>query len=129
MNYLLDGVPVLEVVLENPFVPKRFPVEGAVLAVFDTGYEGFALVPEGVFRELCLHEMELHARELILPDGSIARSSGTFGKVKILEPGISCDGFIETTKDVDEIVLGIDFAKGLKFILDYCLKKFEVRQC
>ena len=73
--------------------------------------------------------MELHVRELILPNGSIARSSGTFGKVKILEPGISCDGLIETTKDVDEIVLGIDFAKSFKFILDYCLRRFEVRQC
>lgn len=129
MNYLLNGVPVMEIVLENPFVPKRFPAEGGVLAVFDTGYEGFALVPENIFRELRLHEMELHARELILPNGSVARSSGTFGKVIILEPSIACDGFIETTKDVDEIVLGTDFAKSFKFTIDYRLKRFEVSRC
>lgn len=119
----------MEIVLENPFAPKRFPAEGGVLAVFDTGYEGFALVPEDIFRELRLHEMELHVRELILPNGSMASSSGTFGKVILLDPDISCDGFIETTKDVDEIVLGTDFAKRFKFTIDYCLKRFEVNRC
>jgi len=129
MNYILDGIPVLEVVLENPFMPRRFPENGAILAVYDTGYEGFALLPESVFKELSFHEMELHVRELILPDGSIARSSGTFGKIRVLEPDISRDGYIETAEGVEEVVLGVDFAKDLKFTLDYCFKRFEVSPC
>ena len=129
MSYLLDGTPVIEVVLENPFLEVTYPKEGSVLAVFDTGYEGFAIIPEKIFKELKLDELYLHRRKIMLPNGELAESIGTYGKIRITELNVSKDGFIETSKGVDEIVLGIEFANGLMLILDYCTKRFEIFPC
>lgn len=126
---ILNGAPVLDIVLENPFLLKKFPVNGTILAVFDTGYEGFALIPEDIFKELDLDELSSHDRDLILPDGSKIQSKGVFGKVGIPEIGISRDGLIETAKGIEEVVLGTNFAEGLKFILDYCLYMFKLELC
>jgi clan AA aspartic protease len=124
----LNGTPVLEVVLENPFMSRRFPDNGVLLAVFDTGYEGFALIPGDIFESLNLNELSLHRRELILPDGTKVQSTGVYGKV-IAQDGFSRDGFIETAEGIDEVVLGTGFATGLKLTLDYCLKRFKIELC
>jgi clan AA aspartic protease len=129
MSYLLDGTPVVEVVLENPFFSVAYPKDGSVLAVFDTGYEGFAIIPEEIFRELKLNELHLHRRKIMLPNGELAESVGTYGRIRIVELDLAKDGFIETSEGVDEIVLGVEFAKGLTLILDYCTKRFEISPC
>jgi len=129
MSYLLDGTPVVEVILENPFFEVTYPRDGSVLAVFDTGYEGFAIIPKEIFKELKLNELYLHRRKIMLPNGELAESIGTYGKIRIVELNIAKDGFIETSEGVDEIVLGVEFANGLMLILDYCTKRFEISPC
>ncbi len=129
MSYILDGTPVIEVVLENPFFSVAYPKDGYVLAVFDTGYEGFAIIPKDTFRELKLNELHLHRRKIMLPNGELAESVGTYGRIRIVESNLAKDGFIETSEGVNEIVLGVEFAEGLTFILDYCTKRFEISVC
>ncbi|MFP3909728.1 MAG: clan AA aspartic protease [Archaeoglobaceae archaeon] len=127
MNFLLQGVPFLEVSIENPFMELIYPENGKFLAIFDTGYEGFALLPKDIFKELKFDELQLEERKLMLPDGSLVRSRGTFGNVRLGKDTL-CDGFIETS-DTEEVVLGIEFARRFRFVLDYCSNRFEVQKC
>ncbi len=129
MSNLLDGIPVIEVILENPFFDVKYPKNESVLGVFDTGYEGFAIVPERVFEELKMNELRLHRRKIMLPNGELEESVGTYGRIRIVDLNITKDGFIETSKGVNEIVLGIEFANGLMLTLDYCTKRFEISIC
>ncbi len=126
---ILNDIPFIEVVFENPFMEKRYPQEGSILAVLDTSYEGFALVPENIFRELGLDEFSLLNRELILPNGFNVQSRGVYGKVELTELGIAREGFIETAEGIDEVVLGVNFVKGLRIVLDYCINRLDVEVC
>lgn len=129
MSYFINSTPVIEIVLENPLLSVKYPEEGCVLSVLDTGYEGFAMLPEEVFKELKLNELLLDKRKIIMPNGDIIESVGTYGKIVIPELNASKDGFIEASKGVDEIVLGGEFARDFRFVLDYCLNKFEIFVC
>ena len=126
---ILNDIPLIEVVFENPFMEKRYPQEGSILAVLDTSYEGFALIPENIFRELGLDEFKLLNRELILPNGFNVQSRGVYGKVELAELGILREGFIETAKGIDEVVLGVNFVKGLRMVIDYCINRLDVEVC
>ncbi len=126
---IVDGIPVLEVVLENPLLSIRYPEEGCLLAILDTGYEGFSIIPRDLFKLLRFNELSLHSRNLLLPDGRLSKSIGTFGRITIPELKTFKDGFIETSEGVEEVVLGVEFAKGFKFTLDYCTYSAEIQRC
>ena len=96
---MIDGTPVIGVVLENPLLSTGYPANGYVLAVFDTEYEGFAVIPEDIFKKLRLNELSLYRRSMILPNGKLVESVGTYGIVTIPELNTFRDGFIETSKD------------------------------
>lgn len=127
MSFFLEGTPFLEITIKNPFMELKYPEDDRLFAVFDTGYEGFALLPGEIFKELKFDKLQLQNRELMLPDGSLVKSSGTFGNISIPQ-NISQDGFIETT-ETEEVVLGIEFAKRFRFVLDYCANRLEITGC
>jgi len=127
--YFLDGTPVLEVILENPIMNKRFPSDGEALAVVDTGYEGFLLVPESIFHELSLEEFATDQRQLVLANGLSVRSVGTFGKVVLSSFKIRFDGFIEAVHGAEEIVAGTELIRNFTITLDYCVRKIEANKC
>ncbi len=122
--HLLD-VPLLEIVIENPLLNTKYPSKGKAIAILDTGYEGFALLPRDVFNALKFNELQLEKRELIAAN-NIIESFGTYGVVKIDD--VACEGFIETS-NIDEIVLGVEFASNFRIIIDYCFKTIEVKSC
>ena len=126
MIFPLVGAPFLEVSIVNPFSGKVYPEEGKVLAVIDTGYEGFLIVPEDVFKFLGFEELSLEERKLITPAGNVMVSRGTYGIVRV--GSLKCEGFIETGK-VDELILGVDFLSNFRITLDYCAKRLEFRRC
>ncbi len=125
----VNGTPVIEIVLSNPLRSVTFPESGKVLAVIDTGYEGFAVVPREVFKKLRLDELSQHKRVLTLPTGRLVESTGSYGRIAIPELKVFRDGFIETTDGVDEIVLGTEFLEGFGLVLDYCTRNFEINSC
>jgi len=127
--YFLDGTPVLEIIIRNPIMNKSFPSEGEVIAVLDTGFEGFLLIPETVFEELSFNQFAVNRRKLILANGLFAQSTGTFGEVIIPNLNVQLDGFIETIGGVEEIVIGTELMKSLKLILDYCVRRMEAKNC
>ena len=127
--YFLNLTPLMEIVIRNPIMDKIFPVDGRVAAVIDTGFEGFLLFPEDVFEKLSLNELEVDRRELILPNGQRAYSSGTFCEVVIPDLGVRLDGFVETLEGVREVVVGADLLQNLRLVLNYCLRIIEVEAC
>ncbi len=122
----LSEVPFLEISVENPFNGRIYPEDGNVLAVVDTGYEGFLILPEDLFELLGFNELDLEKRTLLLPNGNFMTSYGTYGIVRV--GNFKCEGFIETCK-VDELVLGIDFLSNFRITLDYCAKRLEIHRC
>ncbi len=124
----LVGAPFLEISIENPFNGKIYPEEGKVLAIVDTGYEGFLMIPEDIFKFKLLRfdELSLEERRLLLPGGNFIISRGTYGIVRVGD--FMCEGFIETSK-VDELILGIDFLSNFRITLDYCIKQLEIHKC
>jgi len=127
--YFLDSTPVVRLALENPLMGARYPREGEILAVIDTGYEGFALVPEGVFRELLLHQLTPQRRQLILADGSIRNSTGTYAKLVSEGLDLRLDGFIESFEAVEETTIGTEFLRNVRLELDYCMGRIAMLRC
>ncbi len=122
----LANTPFIEISIENPFNGKVYPEDGAVLAVVDTGYEGFLMLPIDTFQDLGFEELSLESRRLLLPNSSYIVSHGTYGIVRIGE--FKFEGFIETS-NVDEIIAGIDLLSNLRLVLDYCTKRLEIHKC
>ncbi|MGQ9597227.1 MAG: clan AA aspartic protease [Thermoproteota archaeon] len=127
--YFIDNTPILEMVLRNPFMNKVFPAEGSVMAILDTGFEGFLLVPKDVFQELSLNKLKIDRRSLILANGLSTQSTGTFSEVFIPRLGIKLEGFVETMGGVSEIVAGTSFMENLRLLVDYCTRRIEVESC
>jgi len=118
--------PAIELIIRNPFTGRAYPERGSIVAIIDTGYEGFLLIPSDVFN-ITFGELESEGRELILADGRKVRSRGVFGEA-ILE-FCTIDGFIETIEGVDEFVVGAEFLESFKLELDYCTKVARLELC
>lgn len=127
--YFLDGTPALEIIIRNPIADKSFPSEGEVIAILDTGFEGFLLIPKSVFEELSFNQFDVTRRKLMLANGLFTQSAGTFGEVIIPSLNVQLDGFVETIEGVEEIVIGTELMKNLKLILDYCIGRVNVKNC
>ena len=127
MAYLLGSIPVLELVIENPFTRTLYPTDGTALGVIDTGFEGFLLIPWEIFTSLGFNELTLDERELVMADSHKVKSQGTYGKAILPSLGLSFEGFIETIKGVDEIVVGTELLENLSLTVDHCTRRVEVR--
>jgi clan AA aspartic protease len=100
-----------------------------VLAVIDTGYEGFLAVPVDVFEQLQLNALQQQTRDLVLGNGAIVTSKGAYATLEIPHLPIKLDGFIETYDGLEEIILGVEALSRFKATLDYCSKKISLRIC
>jgi len=126
---IIDGVPLIEIRIENPLLSSAFPENGGILALIDTGYEGFAIVPENVFKGANFNELRLIERDLLMPDKRMVKSLGAFGRIVVTSLNTYRDGFIETSENVEEVVLGAEFLRGFRITLDYCTASISIDQC
>ncbi len=127
--HIVDGTPVIEIVIENPLLKRTYPEKGAVIAVVDTGFEGFLLIPEDIFNYLGFDQLKTFKRNLILPNGEAIISEGFYGKITLTKIDQSLEGYIETVKNLTEIVIGIQAIKNLKLTLDYCTNTLTIQRC
>ena len=103
-----DETLLVPIELSNPFLDTHFPPDGSVMAVLDTGFTGFLLVPNSVFRELRLDELKPIARAGKLADGTSIQLRGAWGTLRISELDFMDEGpMIETIPRIREIILGI----------------------
>jgi clan AA aspartic protease len=121
--------PTIRIVVLNPLLKKKYPEEGQALAVVDTGYEGFMALPRDIFESLSFNELRLEKRKLILANGGVLRSEGTFGGFSTPELPFSVDGFIEAYEGLGEILLGVEAISGTRMLLDYCNRRMKVEAC
>jgi len=89
---ILDSNIFLRVVLENPLLGERYPREGDVLVLVDTGYEGFMAVPEDVFKALRLGELVTEEGEIVLPNKQVVATRATYAAVEVVEAGVVVEG-------------------------------------
>lgn len=129
MSALLGLTPTLRLVLKNPLLGKRYPLEGQALAVIDTGYEGFAAVPGDVFASLSLNELRPEKRKLVLANGDVLRARGAYGAFVAEEAGLQADGFVETYEGLQEVLLGVEALSRARVLLDYWSRSVEVGPC
>jgi len=126
---IADSTLFLRVVLENPLLGERYPREGDVLAVLDTGYEGFLAVPREVFDSLKLGELITERGELVLPNKQVVTTHAAYAAARIIDAGVLVEGLVETFEGLDEIVAGQDILSSLRLVIDYCRGYVDVAPC
>ncbi len=117
---IIDSNAYLNVIIENPFFNTRYPSEGEVLALIDTGYEGFMAVPVDIFKKLRLDELQMYRLKIVLPTGDIIESKAAYATVHVATVKKSLDGLIETFKNLKEIIVGHELLSNFSINLDYC---------
>lgn len=119
----------MRVVVRNPLLDKRYPAEGQVLAVVDTGYEGFLAVPPDVFASLSFGELQLEKRRLLLANGAALSAEGAYGAFRASDVPLDADGFVETYEGLGEVLLGVEALSRARVLLDYCSRRVRVEAC
>ena len=129
MSALVGLTPVLRVRLENLFLGRRYPEDGFVEGVGDTGYQGFIAAPEEVFASLSMAELSTVNRDVRLADGTKVKSSVGQGTVMVDGAGVELDGPVETIPGLAEILVGTQLISRFRFELDYCLRRTSITFC
>lgn len=129
MSEFVGLTPSLRVVLRNPLLKKKYPNEGTILSVVDTGYEGFVAVPPDVFEALSLSELRRANRELVLSNGERLGSEGAYGSFLVPEASVGGEGFIETYEGLREVLIGLEALGRTRAVLDYCQRRFGIQPC
>lgn len=119
----------MEVVIENPLLRTAYPSDGSVNAIIDSGYQGFVSIPISIFRELGLNRLSNEARRISLANGSYSKSNGCYASIVIPHLEMKLDGFVETFKGLDEILIGVEAICQTRVVLDYCSKKVRMDRC
>ena len=125
MSSLLGLTPTMRVVLRNPLQKKEYPLAGHLVAVVDTGYEGFVALPRDVFSSLFMG-LQVHKRMVMLANGTMVSSEGTYGAFRAEGIALEADGFVETYEGLDEVLLGVEALSHSSVLLDYCNRRVEV---
>jgi clan AA aspartic protease len=126
----VDFTPVIEISIENTLLGKVYPKKGrGVMAVLDTGYSGFLFIPKNLFEKLHLSDLKTTKTEAILADGSSIQLNGAFGSISYPDVGLKVDGLIETSKDAEEILVGMQGIRRLFLEFDCCREQLQVQEC
>ena len=99
-----------------------YPPDESAVAVIDTGHEGFLSIPHEIFEKLALEELRIETRTLSLADGSRLTAEGAYATLR-LRHLLKTDGFVETHRGADEIILGSGTLSRFRVLLDYCSKR------
>ncbi|MHB8567735.1 MAG: clan AA aspartic protease [Nitrososphaerales archaeon] len=129
MSSFLNLTPCMRIVLENAFLRKTYPYEGSVNAIMDTGYEGFASIPNSIFQGLGLNMLEVETRRIALANGGLSNTRGSYATLRIPHLSMKIDGFVETFQGLDEIILGVEALSEMKVTLDYCTRRIRMEKC
>jgi clan AA aspartic protease len=100
-----------------------------MLAVVDTGYSGFLLLPQRAFQELGFAELNMDSSRTRLANGSVIELSSSYGTVRFQDLGVEVDGQVQTCEGVEEVLIGMDGLRGLAVTVDGCVKMCYARTC
>lgn len=131
MWHFLDSTPVIEITIRNPLLDQSFPsAKNGVMAVLDTGYDGFLTIPGSLFKNLGFHKLKTNRVKAVLANGKTTDLVGAFGSIIFhSSDNLVVDGLIETGAGQSEILIGMDGIRNLLVELDCCMKRLTVQKC
>ena len=129
MSSFAGLTPVLKLTVTNHLLGRTFPKEGAAVAVADTGFEGFLVVPEGAFAELGMDQLKTSEVSGLTADGKEVRLRSFPGAVTLEATGTSYDGQVLTGPGIGEVLAGTSLMRRLKVTLNYCAGVVRVEPC
>ncbi len=128
MSFADDSL-LVPVRLTNPFLDAYYPPTGEVMAVLDTGFTGFVLVPFEVFRALKLDEMKPTRVKGELADGTSIELQAAYGILEIPEIDLEDEGIIESNPKIKEILLGVRGVSRIRAIVNGCRRFVTMEKC
>ena len=112
-------VPVVGVNIIGP--TGTFPGKDQLLVRVDTGYDGFLLISEELYKKLRLRLSEM-PRDLWATGKSVAGELFILRRASLIlqvsEAALNLEGYGETFKGNEENLLGLKFLEALRIILD-----------
>jgi len=123
--YFYDGLYV-PIVVSNPLSGRKYPEEGEVLALIDTGFNGFLIVPEDVFG--AVGAVVVDEANIV---GACCEVRAKVSPIRIIIGGLnlSIDGECLTYEGAREVVLGMEVLSKLRITFDGCRKEGHVGRC
>ena len=123
--YLHDGFYV-PIVISNPLSGKKYPEKGEILALIDTGFDGFLIIPEDIFNSLdalATHEATI--------TGICCRVKAKISPIRIVikDLNLSIDGECLTYEEAKEIILGIEALYKIRITFNGCRKEGKIERC
>ena len=126
---VLNGSYYIPLTLINPFNRKVFPYnEESVLALIDTGFDGFIVINRQVYKEL---EFENIKAQEITIRGICCEIEALKLPVRILLPdlNLSFDGEAIYYEKNKEIIVGTEFLSYLKTEINGCKELVSIDHC
>jgi clan AA aspartic protease len=115
--------------ITNPFFDARYPIDGAVMAVLDTGFTGFLLVPYETFRALRFDELNPRRVKGQLANGTLIELQAAYGILEIPEIHFEDEGLVESNPHVRETLLGVRGMEKLRTVIDGCRRTITTDKC
>jgi clan AA aspartic protease len=125
----LESSPVVPITVVNTLAGASHSTERSLLAVVDTGYSGFLLLPQKMFRELGFADLKKDSSRAQLANGSMVELSSSYGTVRFRDLGTEADGRVQTCEGAEEVLIGMDGLRGLAITVDGCGKMSYARKC
>lgn len=125
----LESSPVVPITVVNTLASASHPAERSVLAVVDTGYSGFLLLPQRMFRELGFADLKKDSSRAQLANGSMVELSSSYGTIRFRDLGTETDGRVQTCEGAEEVLIGMDGLRGLAITVDGCTRMCYARTC
>lgn len=113
----------------NPFLDAHYPRDGSVMAVLDTGFTGFLLVPFQAFKALKFDELKPRLVKGELANGTAVELQAAYGILEIPEIRFEDEGLIESNPHISEILVGVRGMKKLRTIIDGCRRTITTDEC
>jgi clan AA aspartic protease len=125
----VGSTPVIQMRLGNTLLDSKYPKNGGLMAVVDTGFSGFLFVPEHLFKELGFDQLKMRKSKGLLADGSELELQGAYGTVEFPDLAVVADGLVETSPGASELLVGMEGLRQLRLTLDCCAGTIEAEAC
>ncbi|MFQ6124031.1 MAG: hypothetical protein ACE5R6_05415 [Candidatus Heimdallarchaeota archaeon] len=122
---IVDDEIVLRIRVVNTFLTEERDLD----VIFDTGYDGFLLLPTELFDRIRFREIYNEQKEAITATGEHVLMTCTYGTVEYPQLGHSVDGLVCTSPRVDAILIGMQAISGLEIIVNNCDGSTNLRLC